>query len=31
MSFKAMDGVRHVYKLKDDLESFIYIVLYCAV
>jgi hypothetical protein len=31
MSFEAMDGVRHVYKLKDDLESFIYIVLYCAV
>jgi len=30
MSFDAMDGKHYVYKLKDDLEAFIYIVLYSA-
>jgi hypothetical protein len=30
MSFKALNGGDHVHSLKDDLESFIYVVLYAA-
>ena len=30
MSFRALDGLNHMHNLKDDLESFIYVVLYAA-
>jgi len=30
MSFRALTGRRHVHSLRDDLESFLYVVLYAA-